>query len=50
VFFVFLFILVRASLPRPRYDQLIGFGGKVMLPLALANLAVTGGLVLALER
>ncbi len=50
MFFVWVFILVRGSLPRPRYDQLVGFGWKVMLPLALANLAVTGGVVLALER
>jgi NADH-quinone oxidoreductase subunit H len=42
-----LFILLRASLPRPRYDQLLGFGWKVMLPLALLNLLVTGGVLLA---
>lgn len=42
-----LFILLRASLPRPRYDQLMAFGWKVMLPLALLNLVVTGGVVLA---
>lgn len=40
------FILLRAALPRPRFDQLMGFGWKVMLPVALANVAVTGGLVL----
>jgi NADH-quinone oxidoreductase subunit H len=43
-----LFMLLRAALPRPRYDQLMGFGWKVMLPLALLNLLVTGGLALAL--
>ncbi len=48
--FVAFFILVRASLPRPRYDQLLAFGWKLMLPLALANLAVTGGIVLAVGR
>jgi NADH-quinone oxidoreductase subunit H len=48
LFFVCLFILARAALPRPRYDQLMGFGWKVMLPLALLNLIVTGGIVLAL--
>ncbi|MGO9308279.1 MAG: NADH-quinone oxidoreductase subunit NuoH [Spirochaetia bacterium] len=48
--FLGLFILVRASLPRPRYDQLLSFGWKLMLPLALANLAVTGGIVLAVGR
>lgn len=47
--FVFLsfFILLRASLPRPRYDQLMSYGWKVMLPLALLNLVITGGVVLA---
>jgi NADH-quinone oxidoreductase subunit H len=43
-----LFILLRAALPRPRYDQLMAFGWKVMLPLSLVNLVVTGGIVLAL--
>jgi NADH-quinone oxidoreductase subunit H len=46
--FVFIagFILMRASLPRPRYDQLMSFGWKVMLPLALANILWTGGWLL----
>jgi NADH-quinone oxidoreductase subunit H len=43
------FILLRASLPRPRYDQLMTYGWKVMLPLTLVNLLVTGAIVLALE-
>ncbi len=43
------FILLRASTPRPRYDQLIAFGWKIMLPLALLNLLVTGAVLLALE-
>ncbi len=46
-FFICVFILLRASLPRPRFDQLIAFGWKVMLPLTLANLLVTGAVVLA---
>jgi NADH-quinone oxidoreductase subunit H len=41
------FILLRAALPRPRYDQLMEYGWKAMLPLALVNLAVTGAIVLA---
>jgi NADH-quinone oxidoreductase subunit H len=41
VFFC-LFILVRATLPRPRHDQLMAFGWKVLLPVALVNLAATG--------
>jgi len=43
---VALFILLRGALPRPRYDQLMSFGWKWMLPLALLNLLVTGGLLL----
>jgi NADH-quinone oxidoreductase subunit H len=46
--FVAFFILMRAALPRPRYDQLMAFGWKVMLPLALLNLLVTGAILLAL--
>jgi NADH-quinone oxidoreductase subunit H len=45
-FFISFFVLVRAALPRPRFDQLMSFGWKVMLPLALANLLVTGAVVL----
>jgi len=44
------FILVRASLPRPRYDQLMALGWKVLFPLALLNLIVTAGIVLALGK
>jgi NADH-quinone oxidoreductase subunit H len=46
-FFICFFILLRASLPRPRYDQLMALGWKVMLPLSLLNLLVTGAIVLA---
>jgi NADH-quinone oxidoreductase subunit H len=45
--FICFFILLRASLPRPRYDQLMAYAWKAMLPLALLNLLVTGGLVVA---
>ncbi len=45
--FIALFILLRAALPRPRPDQLMAFGWKVMLPLALLNLVLTGAIVLA---
>ncbi len=44
--FISLFILFRASLPRPRYDQLMEYGWKVLLPVALVNLLVTGAVVL----
>ena len=43
------FILLRAALPRPRFDQLMSWGWKIMLPLALANLLVTGSVVLAFK-
>ncbi len=46
-FFIGVFILMRASLPRPRFDQLMAWAWKLMLPLALANLLVTGAVVLA---
>jgi NADH-quinone oxidoreductase subunit H len=45
--FIALFILFRASLPRPRYDQLMEFGWKIILPLTLLNLIVTAGVSLA---
>lgn len=46
-FFALFFILLRASLPRPRYDQLMAFGWKYMLPLTLLNLLLTGAWKLA---
>jgi len=49
LFFICLFILLRASLPRPRYDQLMSYGWKVMLPLSLLNLLATGGILLAVN-
>jgi NADH-quinone oxidoreductase subunit H len=45
--FIAFFILLRAALPRPRYDQLMSYGWKLMLPLSIANLAVTGAVMLA---
>jgi len=48
-FFICFFILLRAALPRPRFDQLMNWGWKVMLPLSLLNLLVTGAVVLAIS-
>lgn len=45
--FICFFILLRAALPRPRFDQLMSWGWKIMLPLALINLLVTGAIALA---
>jgi len=50
MFFICFFILLRAALPRPRFDQLMSWGWKVMLPLALANLLVTGAVALAWSK
>ena len=45
--FIAFFILLRAALPRPRFDQFMGWGWKAFLPLALLNLLVTGAIVIA---
>jgi NADH-quinone oxidoreductase subunit H len=42
----FVFIWIRGTLPRLRYDQLMAFGWKILVPLALVNLLVTGGVLL----
>jgi NADH-quinone oxidoreductase subunit H len=49
-FFISFFVLLRASLPRPRFDQLMSWGWKVMLPLSLANLLITGAVTLAWSK
>ena len=43
------FILLRASIPRPRYDQLMSLGWKILLPLTLINLLITGAVALGME-
>lgn len=46
VIFIFVFMWVRWTIPRFRYDQLMNLGWRVLIPLALVNMLVTGGLVL----
>lgn len=46
LFFIMIFILLRGSLMRPRYDQLMAAGWKICLPLTLLNLLATGAWVL----
>ena len=45
-FFVMMLVLARGSLLRPPYDQVMNFGWKICLPLALVNLLVTGAVIL----
>ncbi|MSR12012.1 MAG: NADH-quinone oxidoreductase subunit NuoH [Gammaproteobacteria bacterium] len=47
--FIAFFILLRAAIPRPRYDQLMTFGWLVLLPLSLLNLMVTGAIILSMQ-
>lgn len=44
--FIAFIILIRASLPRPRYDQFMSVGWKIILPLALLNVLLTAGFLL----
>ncbi|GMG86682.1 NADH-quinone oxidoreductase subunit NuoH [Biformimicrobium ophioploci] len=44
---VVFFVLLRAAIPRPRYDQLMDFGWKVMLPVSLINLLATAAILIS---
>ena len=50
VFFCWLFVLLRWTLPRFRYDQVMRLGWKMLLPLALLNVMVTGVVIVVLQR
>jgi NADH-quinone oxidoreductase subunit H len=45
-FFLFLFMWVRWTIPRFRYDQLMNLGWKILIPLSLINMLVTGAVIL----
>lgn len=47
--FIAFFILLRAAIPRPRYDQLMSYGWLFLLPLSLINLLITGALILLMN-
>ena len=47
--FIAFFILLRAAIPRPRYDQLMAYGWLFLLPLSLLNLLVTGAIILVTQ-
>ena len=47
--FMFFFMWLRATTPRLRYDQLMAFGWKVLLPLSILNIVVTAGVIVVLD-
>jgi NADH-quinone oxidoreductase subunit H len=49
-FFLFVYVWIRGTLPRFRYDQLMSFGWKLLLPVSLANLVVTALVLLLVNR
>ena len=48
-FLLFVYVWIRWTLPRYRYDQLMQFGWKVLLPVAVANLLATAAAILYLD-
>ena len=50
IFMIFFQMLIRWSFPRFRYDQIMKLGWKILLPLSLANILVTGLVMLLIEE
>ena len=50
LFFLFLYIWLRGTLPRFRFDQLMDFGWKVLIPLAIFNILVTATVMYLVNR
>ena len=50
IFFIFLFMWIRWTIPRFRYDQLMNLGWKILIPLSIVNMIATGILLLATGR
>jgi NADH-quinone oxidoreductase subunit H len=50
IFFIFLFMWVRWTIPRFRYDQLMHLGWRILIPLALFNMLVTGAFILYFNK
>jgi NADH-quinone oxidoreductase subunit H len=50
LFFVFVFIWIRWTIPRFRYDQLMNLGWKSLIPLSLANMIITAIVILLLSK
>jgi len=50
VIFIFVFMWIRWTIPRFRYDQLMDLGWKKLIPLALANMVITGAVILWLQK
>ncbi len=49
-FFIFFFMWIRWTVPRFRYDQLMNLGWKILIPLSLANIALTGGVMMLFKN
>jgi len=48
--FIFFFMWVRWTVPRFRYDQLMNLGWKILIPLAIANIVITGIVITILDK